>query len=194
MMLKARLVAFIGVAAATLPGALGFPSGNQPSIRPITGDGTAVLKAVGATGGVFIFIATDCPLSNAYAPEIDRIYRLYHGVGVSFQSVYEDGQLTISQAEHHSKEYAYEFGGLLDSNHRFAFKLGAKVTPEAVVVSRSGKIVYRGRIDNTYASVAQRREVTTVRDLRLALDAVCKNEKVPHPQTKAIGCAIPPSN
>src|SRR5690349_18768381 len=39
------------------------------------------LEVKDAAGAVLIFIATDCPISNSYAPEINRICMEYGGDG-----------------------------------------------------------------------------------------------------------------
>ncbi len=54
-------------------------------------------------------------------------------------------------------------------------------------------MLYRGRIDNVYASLGKRRAEATEKDLRKALDEVLSGKPVSTPQTKAIGCYIPPA-
>jgi hypothetical protein len=152
------------------------------------------LQGLSGKATVFVFIASDCPLANAYSPELARIYEAFHANGIRFESVYEDGDISPQTARAHAHDYAYRFSGLIDSRHELAASLEATVTPEAVVVDSSGKVLYRGRIDNTYASLSRRRGVTSVKDLRAALDAICKGLPIQEKETQAIGCAIPPKN
>jgi hypothetical protein len=65
------------------------------------------------------------------------------------------------------------------------------VSPEAALLTPSGEIVYRGRIDDRVADFGKRRVQPTRRDLRLALDAFLKGKPIPARRTKAIGCYIP---
>ena len=67
---------------------------------------------------------------------------------------------------------------------------GVAVTPEVAVVNADGKIVYRGRIDNSFAGLGQSRRTATVHDLREALDATLAGKSAAHPETKAVGCYI----
>ena len=44
--------------------------------------------AGGAKATVFLFTSTDCPISNRYAPEVQRVYRAFAPKGVRFFLVY----------------------------------------------------------------------------------------------------------
>jgi len=68
---------------------------------------------------------------------------------------------------------------------------GVTITPEAAIVNSAGKVVYRGRIDNSYAALGQARRAPTSHDLRDALDATLAGKPAPNPKTKALGCYIP---
>src|SRR5262245_26620436 len=50
--------------------------------------------ATGARASVVFYIATDCPVSNAYAPEIQRVCREYGTRGVGCSLMYEDVDTT----------------------------------------------------------------------------------------------------
>jgi hypothetical protein len=58
------------------------------------------------------------------------------------------------------------------------------------VVNREGKVVYRGRIDDSIAALGQPRRPVKDADLRDALDAVVSGKPVAKPETKALGCYI----
>ncbi|HWD38278.1 MAG TPA: redoxin family protein [Fimbriimonas sp.] len=160
-------------------------------LKDLKGTTVRPLEQLRKPATVFLFIGRDCPISNAYAPEINRIYKAYGGKGVRFYSVYEDSGLSLGDAREHAKEFGYLFDGLLDGSHDLATKLAVDVTPEATVLDADGNVFYRGRIDNTYASVGVRRTVTTKRDLRDALDAVLTGKPAPKRFTSAVGCFIP---
>lgn len=137
------------------------------------------------------FIAHDCPISNSYAPEINRFCAAYASKQIACYVVYAEADLPLAQAKSHAHDYGYKCAALLDAPHRLVKRTGATVTPEAVVLAPSGKILYRGRIDNRYAGYGKMRSQPTVRDLQLALDAILKGKPIAAPQTKAIGCFIP---
>ena len=149
------------------------------------------LPGTSARATVFFFITSDCPISNRYAPEINRISADYAAKNIDFYLVHSDPDLTASAARQHAKEFGYRCPVLLDRAHALAKKTGATVTPEVAVLSPGGELLYRGRIDDWYANYGKFRREPTKRDLRLALDAILEGQPVSNPRTKSIGCFIP---
>jgi hypothetical protein len=146
---------------------------------------------------VLFFIATDCPISNSYAPEIQSICRDYAGRGIECSLMYEDVDLGASSRQldesvrKHLQEYSYtNIPAVVDRARTIAKRAKASVTPQAVVVDRTGKIRYRGRIDNFYAALGKTRRQVTEHDLRAALDAMLSGRAVPKSETEALGCFI----
>jgi len=146
---------------------------------------------------VIFFVATDCPISNSYAPEIQRMCREYGPRGVGCSLMYEDVETSGPAARldaavrTHLREYRYAgIPAVVDRTREVAKRAKASVTPEAVVIDRAGEIRYRGRIDNFYASLGKPRQQVTEHDLRDALDAVLSGRPVLKTETRAVGCYI----
>ena len=159
---------------------------NGRPLNPFTPAGAAA---------VIFFIATDCPISNSYAPEIQRVCQDYAAKKVSCSLMYEDVDLPAAHLDEsvtkHLEEYRYSgIPAAIDRARTVAKRAKATVTPEAVVVDRAGKVRYRGRIDNLYAALGQTRRQVTQHDLRDALDAVLDGRSVPKSETEALGCFI----
>ena len=139
---------------------------------------------------VLFFVTTDCPLSNGYSPEMNRIEQAYASRGVVFYAVQGDTTIPDEEVRKHAREYGYRFPALLDPQQVLAHHTGATVTPEAVVLSPEGVVLYLGRIDNRVEDFGKVRIAATEFDLRDALDAILAGRPVPHPRTRALGCAI----
>ena len=139
---------------------------------------------------VFIFIAHDCPIANGYAPEINRLNVDYKDKGVGFSVVYVEDDLPIAEAKRHARAHQFTCRALRDPKHLLVRRLGATVTPEAVVVAPNGRTVYQGRIDDRVQDFGKMHSQPTVSDLRNALDAVLAGKPVLQPRAKAIGCYI----
>jgi thiol-disulfide isomerase/thioredoxin len=139
---------------------------------------------------VLLFVSTDCPLSNRYVPELNRIASAYAARGVSFYAVQGDATVADDEVRHHVKDFAYAFPYLFDPTESLAAFTGATATPEAAVLSPRGEVLYLGRIDNRLEEFGKERVQVTEFDVREALDAVLAGKPVPHPRTKALGCAI----
>lgn len=139
---------------------------------------------------VLYYVTTDCPLSNAYAPEMNRIEEAYTPRGVRFYAVQGDSTIADDAVRQHAREFAYRFPVLIDPQQALAHHTGATVTPEAVVLSHDGAVLYLGRIDNRVEDFGKVRLEATEFDLRDALDAFLAGRPVARPHTRAIGCAI----
>jgi len=185
-----RIAAFFAVAAvgATLGAeshpALHFDLRDTEGVTHSNGE-WAQARAV-----VLFFVTTDCPLSNGYAPEMNRIEQTYAPRGVRFYAVQGDTTIPEDEVRRHALEYGYRFPALLDPRQILARHTGATVTPEAVVLSGESAVLYLGRIDNKVEDFGKTRVEATEFDLRDALDAVLAGRPVPHPRTRALGCAI----
>ncbi len=143
---------------------------------------------------VFIFVATDCPNSNTYAPILARLYRQYSGRGVAFYNVYSDPSESADAVRKHDADYLVPFPALLDSHQILARQTGARSTPEAVILGPDGQQLYRGRVDDRFVDFGKTRFHPTQDDLGEALEAILQGKPVPHPVTKVLGCAIPGLN
>ena len=149
------------------------------------------LLAKDAKAIVFIFIRTDCPLSNRYAPEVRRIHDKFVKSAVRFWLVYPDPGESGEIIRNHIKEYEYRLSALRDPEHKLVKMTGAQVTPEAAVFLPGGRMVYRGRIDDRYVALGKARPAPTTRDLEQVLEAILEGKQVTNRTTAAIGCFIP---
>ena len=144
---------------------------------------------------VFVFTRTDCPISNRYAPELRRLHERFARAGVAFWLVYVDPAERVEEIRRHVEGYGYPFGALRDPQHSLVARTQARVTPEAAVFgaeSSGPRLVYTGRIDDTYVSFGRKRAAPTNRDLERVLEALLAGEVVASRTTPGIGCSIPP--
>jgi hypothetical protein len=140
---------------------------------------------------VLVFVGSDCPISNGYAPEIQRICAEARPKGAACTLVYEDVSINAAAVARHESDYHYrEMPAVVDRDRAIARRAKATITPQAVVVAADGSIKYRGRIDNKFVALGKPREVVTVHDLADAIAAVLTGRPVPHAETEAFGCFI----
>jgi hypothetical protein len=138
---------------------------------------------------VWLFVRSDCPVSNRYAPELQRLYETYSRQGVDFRLVYPEAGLTTAEMDKHRKDYGYTIPAMLDATHEYVARARVRVTPEAAVFVR-GQLIYSGRIDDWYVDIGKARRKPARHDLDEVLAAVVAGKAVAPHQTKAIGCAI----
>lgn len=140
---------------------------------------------------VLLFLATECPVSNYYCPELAKLAKAFAEKGVLFYGIHPDPELTAKDAAKHAEEYRLPFPTLLDPTHSVTRQTGVAIVPEAVVLAADGRIMYRGRIDDRYNESGIRRETVTTRDLEDAITAVVAGKAPAVAQTKAFGCPLP---
>src|SRR5579884_2581636 len=148
-----------------------------------------ILTPHGEKAVVLLFIRSDCPISNRYAPELERLYRDYSPRGVDFLLVYPEAGLSESAMREHGREYGYTIPAVLDPKHEYVQRAGAHVTPEAVVFV-SGKVIYRGRIDDWYIDIGKSRQRASEHDVADVLAGIVAGRTPPFRETQAVGCAI----
>ena len=195
------LLAAIAVCLA-LPAAVALGEDAKSAVAPLAtvpefslADAQGVIHTRGewraAKAVVLIFLGSECPVSNGYSPAFRQLAEKYAERGVTVIGVHCDQTLSAEAAAAHAKEYGLPFATLLDAGQVLARACGVHITPEAVVASAGGEVVYRGRIDNKYSLDGKRRDEANVFDLVAALDATLAGMSPAVRETKAFGCPLP---
>jgi hypothetical protein len=184
-MRKAYIVAT--VIAAVLFAVIGAAGTSGPT--DLAGRAVQLFDANHSKPTVLIFVRTDCPISNRYAPELIRLYKEFSSRAV-FYLVYADPANTAGVIHQHMAEYGYTFRALRDPGHDLVRLAKARVTPEAAVFSVRGQLLYHGRIDNRYVDFGKSMPQPTKRDLEQALRSVMAGKPVQVASTSAIGCFL----
>lgn len=136
------------------------------------------------------FLAPECPLSQNYTLNINRLYEEYSKKGFYFLCVVpgtHDSRMDLVSFRH---KYQLRPELLIDEEYELTHQLRASVTPEVVLMDAAGEVVYQGAIDNWAYDLTKTRQVVTEHYLKDALEALQKGHPVMEPRTKPIGCFI----
>ena len=139
---------------------------------------------------VLIFVRTDCPIANRYAPTIRALNAEHSARGVRFVLVYPDADATTEIINKHRHEFDLPLRALRDPKHIWVERTGVTVTPEVAVFDGARRIAYRGRIDDRFPALGSARSEATVHDLDLVLVAMESSAAPPFSSQLAIGCPI----
>src|SRR3954453_13537606 len=90
-----------------------------------------------ARARVFLFVRTDCPITNRYAPELQKIAAQFKGTQTDFWLVYPDTVEQATSIENHLQQYRFPGTVLFDPNHHLVARAHATVAPEAAVFDRA---------------------------------------------------------
>ena len=146
---------------------------SQPAPAPLT---------------VYVFTTTDCPISNRYSPEIQRLAGKF-SKDAKFVLVYPVPSDSPQMIREHANKFAAGIETLRDTGQKLVKMTGVTVTPE-VAVMRGARVLYRGRIDDRYLELGKDRPQPTTHDLEDALTAVIAGKPVATRETRAVGCFL----
>ncbi len=155
----------------------------------LEGQPVVALDAGDKKAAVVFFVSPYCPTSNKFCPEMNGIVKDF-GEDFAFRFVHSDTTVTEADRKQHAALMELAAPVLTDVEQKLAKQLGAKTTPEVVVVSPEGKTLYQGRINDLYLGPTKRQREVKTHDLRDALSAIRDGKPVATPRTEAMGCGI----
>jgi peroxiredoxin len=118
---------------------------------------------------VLIFLGVDCPLANLYAPRLAELAQRHAPAGVRFLALDPlpaDGTTAVGRF---TREHRLPFPMVKDPDGRIAEICRATRSPQVVVLDRSRRVRYRGRIDDQYEPGGKNRGQPTRNDLNEAI-------------------------
>jgi hypothetical protein len=171
---------------------IGRPTTAGP-LRVLNLDGRLVdplAPAAGVRATVFVFITTDCPIANRYAPEIQRLAAIFTSQGVRFWLVYANPHEPPASIRNHLRQFQYAIPALRDPEHALVRFTKVTVSPEAAIVDQAGVLLYHGRIDDRWVNIGRDRPSPTHGDLEEALTATLDGKPVAQTGPPAVGCIL----
>jgi len=179
LVLSLGILAFAGRAQVTSKGVVDL---DGKSVNPLRrSDGKIV---------VLLFVRTDCPISNRYAPAIQEMSSRF-AAHAAFYLVYPIKTETSEQIRKHLSDYGYHLAALRDPELALVHNSQVHITPEAAVFTGNGRLLYHGRIDDWFEDFGRARPAPTTHELSEAIDAAVVGKNVTMPTAPAVGCFIP---
>jgi thiol-disulfide isomerase/thioredoxin len=173
----------------------------EPSNQTNVGQTIKALSAVSLAGDsvkvpfpaakatVIALSSVTCPLCQKYEPTLATLEDNYAKKGIKFVFVNPSSVESAGEMTQLVKRLKLDGPYIHDPKGRWTKALGAKTTTETFVLDESGKLVYRGAIDDQYAIGAALPKPKN-RYLADALDAVLIGKPVKVKSTSAPGCLL----
>lgn len=139
---------------------------------------------------VLLFVRTDCPISNRYAPAIQEMSVRY-GAHAAFYLVYPIKSENAEQIRKHLTDFGFHLAALRDPELSLVHSSQVHITPEAAVFAGDGRLVYHGRIDDWFEDFGRARPAPTTHELSEAIEAAMAGKNVAKATAPAVGCFIP---
>ena len=143
---------------------------------------------------LLFFVASDCPISHRYFPEMERLRQEFATEHVAVRYVYPNPEETAANVAHHQVEFhAPTALAHLDPKGVLVQTAGVSTTPEAALFVRKGNgwtEIFHGRIDDRYVRFGVERPRPEHHDAEDAVRALLAHRAIPHPDGPPVGCAI----
>jgi thiol-disulfide isomerase/thioredoxin len=164
-------------------------SSSQSLATDLEGKPADPFRAAQGKVVVLIFVRTDCPVSNRYAPTIQQL-SAHNTDKAAFFLVYPSKKETSETIRKHDRDFGYALAALHDPQHILVKQSQAQITPEAAVFDANRRLVYHGRIDNLYEDFGHARKTATTHELADAIRAAIAGRTINGNATPAVGCYI----
>ena len=142
------------------------------------------------TPTVLAILCNHCPYVHAVEDRIDQLTRDYRGriqvIGINANdpdAYPEDSFEAMVQRSQH-KDYAFPY--LWDQSQDLARSLGAECTPDFFLFNTHHRLVYRGRLDDSWKDP----QLVTSQDLRKAIEGILNHQPISTDQKPSLGCSI----
>jgi thiol-disulfide isomerase/thioredoxin len=137
-----------------------------------------------------VFLSTECPYVLATQARINAYAKKYTGkvavLGINANDVDTHAKESLADMRTQATGQGFVFAYLKDEPQTLTRTFGAVCTPDFFLFDGTRKLVYRGRLDDSWRDPAK----VTVRDLEAATDAVLAGKPVSADQPSSRGCSI----
>lgn len=161
-----------------------------PSVVDLDGHAADPFRLAGSKFVVLLFVRTDCPVANRYAPTIQEL-AAHYADHAAFFLIYPIKSETSDEIRKHLADYGYHLPAFRDPDLTLARLSQVSITPEVAIFSPAKKLLYHGRIDDWYVEFTRARRTPTTHDLIDSLDAAISGKPLPAASAPAVGCFIP---
>jgi peroxiredoxin len=138
---------------------------------------------------VYAFLGTECPLSREQTLALTEAHAQW-GEKVQFYGVFPNKSDSPETIHRFAEKYKLPFSLIPDHQHQLTDSLQATVTPEVILLTQNGKVLYAGQIDNRMQSLGVKRKVVTQHYLQDAIAEAVAGQEITIKKTKGIGCRI----
>lgn len=184
------LLTMAGDGKSLKPGDL-MPKIGAKMQNATTGKQMAYHEAMGANGLLVMFSCNTCPFVIKNQPTTTETlnYAASKKVGVvviNSNEARRDGDDALPAMKEYAAKQGYKAPYLVDENSKLADAFGANHTPEIFLFDKTGKLVYKGAMNDNPGNPGEAKEVY----INNAIDAMIGGKPVTPAETKSIGCSI----
>ena len=137
-----------------------------------------------------VFLSTECPYVMATQARINAYAKKYTGtitvIAINANDVDMHAKESLADMQAQAKGQGFVFPYLKDEPQAVTRAFGAACTPDFFLFDSTRKLVYRGRMDDSWRDPSK----VSVRDLERATEALLAGKPIPADQPSSRGCSI----
>lgn len=164
---------------------------KDQQMKDITGTTVSIKDAIGKNGVLVMFSCNTCPyvIKNQERTRQINGFALQNNIGVIVINSNEaqrnnEDSYTAMQAYAKAQEYKWHY--TTDDHSKVADAFGATRTPEVFLFDATGKLVYKGAIDDNPANAGNvKREY-----LKEAIQEMKSGKNISITESRSVGCSI----
>lgn len=151
--------------------------------RPLT-------KAIFKPLNLFVFLSPECPLCKNYTTVLNKISQDFSRDSFVIIGIVSGKAYSPEEVNSFKKEFLVDFQLFIDPAKKLTNYLEATITPEVVLMSEKGKLIYRGAIDDWVTDLGKNKIRPEKEYLRLAITQYINHQPILIKKTKPKGCYI----
>ena len=138
---------------------------------------------------LFVLLSPECPLCKNYSVVLNNIHDQF-SQELGIYGVVPGKAYSKKDVNEFVKDYKINFPIYIDSKKELTTYLQGTVTPEVILISKKGEVIYRGAIDDWVSDLGKKKLVVSNEYLRTAIQEYLQNQTVSIKSVEPIGCLI----
>ena len=147
------------------------------------------LPAMSGELRLFVFLSLECPLCKSYTGVLNQLKMQYSG-RLQIAGVIPGRTYSQEEVDSFARKYKITYPLYIDQSLDLSHYLQASVTPQAILLDKDSRLVYKGAIDNWYKALGKPGAHVTEHYLQDAIEAGLHYRQPLIKRTNTVGCQI----
>ena len=138
---------------------------------------------------LFVLLSPDCPMCKNYSIVLNKINEQFQG-DLGVYEIVPGKAYSVKEVNEFAKDYKINFPIFIDPRKELTSYVKGKVTPEVILMTKQGEVVYRGAIDDWVSDLGKKKLVVSNEYLKTAIKEYLQNQAVSIKSVEPKGCLI----
>lgn len=138
---------------------------------------------------LFVLLSPECPLCKNYSIVLNKIKEQFSG-DLSVYGIVPGKAYSVKDVNGFIKDYKITFPVYIDTKKELTGYINGTITPEVVLMTKQGAVIYRGAIDDWVSDLGKKKLVVSNEYLKTAIKEYLQNQTVSIKSVAPKGCLI----